>query len=222
MLFEIEHKKLAQIKQVATENNTTVFTLLLAVFKICLHKISNENDICVGIVLNGRSNAVVEPEVGMFVKTLPVRTIIDPARSFTDYLLSVETNIGNVEKHQDLPQQFDVAKIVDVLFVFQNPEFSIYDNINFEEFSLQYMQQTRIIPRNPLTFNFSQRVNKMIFEADFDAGVYTEETIVFVSSMFLDLIGLVILHHALPVEAYKMNANENKTGGEYITVDFEF
>ncbi|MEH2382478.1 MAG: amino acid adenylation domain-containing protein [Nostoc sp.] len=102
------------LKALSVQEGVTLFTLLLAAFKVLLHKYTNQNDIVVGTDIANRNRVETEGLIGFLINTLVLRTNLSGNLIFRELLRRIrEVTLGAYD-HQDLP--FD--KLVDVL----NPE----------------------------------------------------------------------------------------------------
>ena len=134
-----------KLGNLATENNSTLFNLLLAVFSILLGEYSKQSDIAVGTDIANRNFQETEKIVGLFVNQLVLRSKIDRNEIFSTLLKRVHENTLDAFEHRELP----FAKVVEavkpgrnlrqnplfqVLFVLQNtplPKIEIED-LSFE------------------------------------------------------------------------------------------
>ena len=67
----------------ASSNNITLQHLALASYYAFLFKLTNgENDLCIGMNIDGRYKEELKSMIGMFVNTIPLRCQLDPHWSF--------------------------------------------------------------------------------------------------------------------------------------------
>ena len=102
------HRKLTAL---AASHGATPFIALHACFALLLAKYSGTDDIVVGTPVAGRGDRSLDPIVGMFVNTLALRTVIDRAMTFHEYLEQVRSIDLDAFDNADVP--FDV--VVDAL-----------------------------------------------------------------------------------------------------------
>lgn len=98
---------------VAARLGSTPFMLLLATFKLLLHRYTGQVDLAVGTPVAGRGDPRSEALIGLFVNTLVLRTRPDPTLSFRQWLDRVRRVVADAFDHQDLP----FANVVDALGV---------------------------------------------------------------------------------------------------------
>jgi amino acid adenylation domain-containing protein/non-ribosomal peptide synthase protein (TIGR01720 family) len=94
---------LESVTELAHKENSTVFMLLLAVFKVLMFRYTNQADLTIGTPVAGRNQEELEPLIGFFVNTLVLRTTITGQPAFREFLHQVrETSLG-AYAHQNLP-----------------------------------------------------------------------------------------------------------------------
>lgn len=92
-----------RIKDVARENNGTIFTTLLAGFSALLSRYSGLDDIVVGTPTAGRHRPEFAPLIGFFVNTLLLRTDFSAKPTFRELLAQTRRVFLNAISHQDVP-----------------------------------------------------------------------------------------------------------------------
>ena len=100
-----------KLKKIAATKGVSMYMLVLSILKVFLHKYTGQRDITTGTVVAGRSHVDLEPLIGLFINTLPIRSDINPEETFNQYLLQIRKLFVQAFKHQEYP--FDL--IVDEL-----------------------------------------------------------------------------------------------------------
>ncbi|MGI8635091.1 MAG: amino acid adenylation domain-containing protein, partial [Segetibacter sp.] len=120
-----------QLQTLSQQQATTLFMTLLAAFKVLLSRYSGQEDICVGSPIAGRQQQEVEPLIGFFVNTLPLRSDLNPQSSFIELLQHVRSTTMDAYDHQEVPfgkvveavvgkRDLSTDPLVQVMFVLQN------------------------------------------------------------------------------------------------------
>ncbi|WP_343745931.1 non-ribosomal peptide synthase/polyketide synthase [Chitinophaga sp.] len=123
--FKIENILKEQLKQLAQQQDATLFMTLLAAFKVLLHRYSGQDDICVGSPVAGRIQQEVEGLIGFFVNTLALRSDLGNNPSFTTLLQQVkETTLGAYD-HQEVPFEKIVDAVVTSRDLSRTPLFQV-------------------------------------------------------------------------------------------------
>lgn len=96
---------------VARAHGVTTFMVLHAVLAALLARYGGRNDVTVGTVVSGRPDVRLESVVGMFVGTLALRTVVDPAEPFGEFLGRVRDIDLGAFAHADIPFDDVVARV---------------------------------------------------------------------------------------------------------------
>ncbi|WP_033290725.1 non-ribosomal peptide synthetase [Amycolatopsis jejuensis] len=91
------------VRSLAAQLHTTPFPVYLAAYSLALARWSREDDLVVGMPIANRLTRAVEPLIGFFANTLPVRTRIDERESFAELVRQVGTRVGEAFEHQQVP-----------------------------------------------------------------------------------------------------------------------
>jgi amino acid adenylation domain-containing protein len=101
--FTVSKEVTKSLKKYASEEGVTLFVLLQAVYQLFLHRYSGQDDIIIGIPVNGRNQPNFNKIVGYLVNMLPVRVNFKENKTFRQLLQEVRTTITEALKHQDYP-----------------------------------------------------------------------------------------------------------------------
>ena len=114
---------LAGLKQLAADQGTTLYMVLLAAWQVLLYRYSGQTDFVVGSPVDGRPAPETEALIGNFVNTVLLRADLTPERPFTAWLQDVRTRTLEVFSHEILP----LERLADALRARDNsaPQFQI-------------------------------------------------------------------------------------------------
>ena len=87
----------------AQKNQSTLFMVLLAVYKILLSRYSHQRDICIGTPVAGRTQLQTEPLIGFFVNTLVLRSQLSGNPRFNEFLKRVRHTALEAFAHEEIP-----------------------------------------------------------------------------------------------------------------------
>lgn len=121
----------ARLMARAREEGATFFMILLAAFKVLLHRYTGREDVLVGVPIANRQRVEVEDLVGFFVNTLVMRTSLAGQPTFREVLGRVKETAVQAYAHQDMPierlvemlqlrRDAGAAKLFDVTFALQD------------------------------------------------------------------------------------------------------
>lgn len=100
-----------RLKRLAADNHTTLYTLLLTVFKTLLYRYGGQRDIIVGSPTQGRPKRDFSDTVGYFVNPVSLRTYPTADRRFSEYLAEVDATVLAALDHQYYPFSLLVEKL---------------------------------------------------------------------------------------------------------------
>lgn len=100
-----------KLRALATAHSTTLFTVLLAAFKVTLQRYCGARVVRVGVPVANRHRAETEGLIGCFINTQVLQTDMDPALDSASLLDRVKATALGAQAHQDIP--FD--RVVEVL-----------------------------------------------------------------------------------------------------------
>jgi natural product biosynthesis luciferase-like monooxygenase protein len=124
-----------QLKALASRERVTLFMVLMAGFKVVLHRHTGATDIIVGSPLAGRDHAETENTVGFFINALPLRTDLGGDPTVQELLARVRATALATYDNREMPYE----KLVEELQPSRNLS---YDPICQVFFALQNMPST--------------------------------------------------------------------------------
>jgi len=102
-VFRISSELSRELRELARERGTTLFTVLLAGFKAFLHRETREDDVVVGSATAGRGKLETEGLIGFFINMLVLRTRVVGNPRFVDFLSRVHEVVVGALNHQHMP-----------------------------------------------------------------------------------------------------------------------
>ena len=231
--FELEEELTHRLNQLAIEEETTLFMVLLAGYQILLSKRSGQEEIVVGSPIAGRPHPDLENILGIFVNTLPFINRPEREKNFREYLREVKENALQVFENQDYPFErlindlelkWDLSRnpIYDVVFVLQNTgeyEFEL-DNAKLKLHSLDIG-----IAKFDLTLRALEMEGKLNFELEYRTALFTKETIEDLAQGYLNLLESMVEEPTIEIKEMKTFSTEEfeiVEGDEFEDLDFDF
>ncbi len=101
--FVIDKSLTQSLRSLAQQEKTTLFAVLLSVFKTLLYRYTGQLDLLVGTPVANRNRAEIEGLIGFFVNTLVLRTDFSGDPTFHELLRRVHKVVVDAQAHQDLP-----------------------------------------------------------------------------------------------------------------------
>lgn len=190
----------AKLQDKAREENATLFAVLLSIYNVLLHKLSNQTDIVVGTSVSGRSHAALENIAGIFINTLALRSYPGGEKTFNTLLKEVSEHSFEAFENQDFPFE----SLTDALGITGALRSDLLFNVMFEFFSLKesglsisdFQEEAYDFFTQGAKFDISLRITELdgTLEVNFDyrKSLFKRETIEKWVSYFQKLITIVI------------------------------
>ncbi|TCP55915.1 non-ribosomal peptide synthase protein (TIGR01720 family)/amino acid adenylation domain-containing protein [Tumebacillus sp. BK434] len=133
-----------QLKSLAKTSGATLFMVLMAAFHQLLARLGNERDVVIGTPVAGRSRMELQPLVGMFVNTLPVRTRSQESDTFLHLVQNVKATVLGAYEHQDYPYEKMIEDVQPERIPGRNPLFDVYFAMQNIDMGLGGTEETEI------------------------------------------------------------------------------
>jgi len=199
--ISIEGESFEGLKKLAEKNGTSVFTITLALFNILLHKYTGMNDLVIGTPVNGRDHNDLERQVGVYLNTLLLRTTIDEASCFSDFLVKVRENTWKDLAHQLYPYDLLTDELkqqpFNIGFTWTVRE-SVKESADLD-FEIEEMPTGFNMAKNDLWFFGAEFRDTLVVEIMYRTAVYKKETIDLLTERLNVLLAQVIESAATPI-----------------------
>ncbi len=113
------------LKTLSRQQGTTLYMTLVAAFQCLLSRYSSQEDLVLGTVASGRTQAESEPLIGFFVNTLVLRTDLSGNPTFSELLGRVREVVLQTHAHQEVPFDYLVKELQPERTPGQNPLFQV-------------------------------------------------------------------------------------------------
>jgi len=222
-----------QLRSFAAKNQTTLFITLLTLFKILLYRYTGQPDLVIGIPISGRNHPDLENQIGFYVNTLALRTLLPESGTFKQVLTEVTNTCLDAYEYGDYP--FD--KLVSALNLerdlLRNPLFDVmFSMLSKESKTVMEIpgikhQEYPLKPRTAqfdLTWSFFEDGNNLRLAIEYEPDLFRPETIARMSGHFLQIIQTVIenpniqlsqINLLTPEERDQLLIDWNNTQAEY-------
>ncbi|MBL6449330.1 amino acid adenylation domain-containing protein [Fulvivirga sp. 29W222] len=212
--FDIGSDHVRKLTGLANKHDSTLFTVLVGIVNVLLHKYTNQKDILIGTPVTGRDTPELENQVGYYGNTIVLRNHIAENTCFTEFLKSVRDVVLAGFEHQYYP--FDL--LVDELNVKrnlnQNPLFDVM---------LSYVDSSRYISsadkktsdtiesvdngvnKFDLTFSFIRDKNQSLgVIINYNKGLFKKEKMMRMAGHLRMLLQNIATNPDLPIERIGM------------------
>jgi amino acid adenylation domain-containing protein len=124
-LLEVPGAVVRSLRHLATQENATLFILLLGVFQVLLQRYSGQDDITVASPVAGRTQLDTEKLIGVFVNTLLFRSQVPGSASFRQFLARLRNTAMDAYSNQALPFDRLVEALQPARDLSRNPLFQV-------------------------------------------------------------------------------------------------
>ncbi|MCU0289010.1 MAG: condensation domain-containing protein, partial [Acidobacteria bacterium] len=193
--FFVAGEQTQLLLQLAGQEGTTLYMLLVAIFSILLSKIANQDDILIGTSVLGRNHADLQSITGMFVNILVLRNYPVGEKNFLDYLQEVKKNTLDAFENQEYPFEELVERVLPVRDRTRNPLFDVlfdYHELGANDMDPDFKQPDRDEAQKngtvyygikhraakfDITWSASLLRNRLNFSVEYRTSLFEKETI---------------------------------------------
>ncbi len=205
--LDLDKNLLALIKKVGITANCSLVTTLLAAFDIFLFKITEQNDIVVGLPTAGQSVSGKTQLVGHCVNLLPLRTQLNTQLSFIDYLKQRKSDLFDSYDHQQLsfghllqklPISRNPSRVPMVPIVF-NIDIGMDDGVSFHSLTYELSSNPRSYEIFEIFMNASGSETNLTFEWSYNTSIFKADTIKQMMASFENIMTTLISNPEKPL-----------------------
>lgn len=196
--FSLNKEISYNLKKLSWDTDTTLYMVMLSAFTILLSKYAAQEDVIVGMPIEGRLNPDVSDLIGMFVNTVAIRNHPQAEKPFIQFLQEVKINLLSAYENQEYPFEELVDKVNIKRDLGRNPLFDMV-------FILQNMDLSKIrlgdAKLSPCVFDSGTSKFDITLEA-FDRGDFIELTAEYCSDLFKEsTISRLLTHYNNLIES---------------------
>ncbi len=219
-VFSIDKELTGRLNQLSRQEGATLFMVLLAGFKILLHRYSGQEDICVGTPVANRGQQETEELIGFFVNTLALRSQVQGSSTFKDLLQEVKATTLEAYGHQDIPFEKVVEAVVKERDLSRSPLFQALlvlqntpDLPELEMGGLHLAEEPLPVNTSKFELTFTLTENKSGLECvvDYNTDLYKEDTMTRMISHYIKLLQSIVISSAEKISKIEMLPAEEKS-----------
>ncbi|WP_150267090.1 non-ribosomal peptide synthetase [Paenibacillus tepidiphilus] len=193
--FELDEELSSRLNQLSAQTNSSLFMILLAVYKTLLFRYSGQSDIVVGIPIAGRNAPEFRDTVGMFVNMLPVRSFIAGNMTFRQLLADLKAVLLEDYENQQFPFEMLADKLDLTSRKGHNPLFNTIFVLQSTEVALPELEDVHC-SRYPvksgstpfdIELNAVQENGKIHIRIEFDSSLFGIEFIRNMSEHYVNI-----------------------------------
>jgi len=221
--FEISGPVVSLVRDLARQENASLFTVMLAAFHVWLHRLTGQTDLLVGTPVANRERPEVQPLVGFFLNTVPIRARLSGAPAFRDVVRQMRETVLAAFDHGHLPFE----KMVEISrrhrVVGQQPLFeTMFVLVEETPPPLRLPAATghwAVVPthtaKNDLMLSVAAGDQVWECEFEYSTDLFTPERINYLAGQFGELLNLLAAQPATPVS--QLDCRGSRIEAETIT-----
>ena len=184
--FELEAEACAALNESSRRAGASLFMTLYAGFAVLLSRHGGQDDIVIGTPIANRHHRELEPLIGFFVNTLPLRISLAGRPSFTELLRRARKTTLDAYAHQDIPFELLVGELKIERNLGHNPLFQAMIALNNTPALPRRMGRVTVAPLDledgavakfDLTLFVTETGNTLKFELEYNTDLFAPDTI---------------------------------------------
>jgi amino acid adenylation domain-containing protein len=223
---------IVDLKQIGTKAGCSLVTTLMAAFETFLYRLTEQDNIVIGLPAAGQSVTANYYLVGHCVNLLPLRSNPEKGISFTDYLKKRKPAVFDAYEHQQLTfgsllkkLKFsrDPSRIPLVPVVF-NIDMGMDDKVDFHGLKHQLSSNPRAFENFELFLNVSGSNDAITLEWSYNTQLFKQSTIERMMHQFEELLANISVNPQVKLGNIQlMNKNSNdETSNQLKGKEFAF
>jgi amino acid adenylation domain-containing protein len=203
----------AKLREIAVNENTSLFMVLLSGFYLLLSFLGRQKDIVIGIPGAARFHEDLKNIIGLFVNTLILRNGVQPDEAFSDFLAGVRQNTLKVLEYQSYPMELICEELK-----IKYPDLNVFFNMvntgsggleelaDFQARHTETSQDTKF----PLTFYVTEFSNGIDITCNYFTGLFKPGTVERIMAIYLRILGNIAEDPSKPVGQYHKSAKKRR------------
>ena len=200
VIVEFDKNIRQDLETLEQETGATKFMIMLAAFNILLSKYTGQNDIVVGVPTFGRKHEDILSTIGMFVGTLPIRSIIPEEVRAIEYLNILKQKVIEAVNNQDYPFDELVSSLKVERDSGRNPLFDVMfalwegtdDAFTLEQTELMKIHENIQTEKFDLTAYVFENEEKSEIIFNYATSLFKKETIERLSTHYINILSAIV------------------------------
>ncbi|WP_188892371.1 non-ribosomal peptide synthetase, partial [Paenibacillus radicis (ex Gao et al. 2016)] len=199
LTFQTGQAVAENLRRLASESESSLYMVLLAIYQVLLAKYTGQEDIMVGTPVAGRSHADTHEMTGVFVNTLVMRGAPKGKKTFRQYLTEVKEQSLLAFEHQDYPfealveqlnMQRDLSRnpLFDTMFILQNADASEY---SVEGLAIRAEAVESLVSKFDFSMEAWDRQDTIAWRLEYSTALFERRSMERLSQHFLRLMEVI-------------------------------
>uniref|UniRef100_A0A486XMR9 Non-ribosomal peptide synthase n=1 Tax=Rheinheimera sp. BAL341 TaxID=1708203 RepID=A0A486XMR9_9GAMM len=195
--FKLSSSLTSRLQQIAKENQTTLFVVLLAGFSVLLSRYSNTKDLVIGTPVVNRDDSDLEQLIGLFVNTLALRVQLADSVNFQSLIKTVHTTVLDAFANKEAPfeqvveslqpeRNLSYSPIFQIMFILKNTSIDSLDltGLKMEHAELNEHSSTKY----DLTLSLVEDNQELHGEFEYNTDLFIPNTVQNMADNFTQLM----------------------------------
>lgn len=205
--FQLETKTSEQLLTLGASHGSTLFMTLMAAYATLLYRYSQSEDIVIGSPIANRTQQAIEPLIGFFANTLPLRIDLSGEPTFLTLLKRIKPVLLSAYEYQDLPfeklveelnpeRNLSYHPIFQVMFVLRNTD---PQELDLPGIQLKVRASQKTTSKFDLTLFVSETANGLVGKWQYSTDLWLPETIQRLNNNFKTLLTSIVSAPQQPI-----------------------
>ncbi|MBD2472683.1 non-ribosomal peptide synthetase [Nostoc sp. FACHB-145] len=184
---KIESRLLAKIAVIVEKNQSSISDFLLSSWQILLWRLTQQENIVIGIAADGRKYEELETVIGLLSKYVPISVNLSSNLLFREVLQIVRESVQASGEWQEYLTWENLTEFTDNIpfsFEFQTETAKYYA----EEFSFSIDNQFACTDRFKIKLSCYQKIDYLTAKFDYDVNLFSAEAIKLLAGYFQTLL----------------------------------
>ncbi|KAH8678409.1 non-ribosomal peptide synthetase [Xylariales sp. PMI_506] len=204
----IEGAIFKSLQSFAQDHHTSVFSVLLAAFRVTHYRLTGAQDATIGTPIANRNRPELEDIIGFFVNTQCMRIKIEDDETFRSLVGQVQATTSAAYENQDVPFEHIVSSLVtSSRDASRNPLvqliFALHSQENLGNIELEGLEgepvPSVVLTRFDVEFHLFQRSEKLRGSVQFSEDLFEPKTIQSMIEVFQEVLSRCLKQPDMPV-----------------------
>ena len=216
--FRLNARIVAGLRQLARDQATSLFTVLLASFQVWLARYSGQSDLIVGTPVANRSRPEVQSLIGYFLNTLPIRTRLQDNDHFLQVVRQVRQTLWSAFSHADLPFEQIVEHTVKERQIGRDPLYQVMFVLLEDQVGEMNLGEAHGFPieihngtsKSELTLSIQACGDEWSCCFEYSTDLFGRQTITTMADHFVQLLDSIVTSPLEPVQRLNLISQQER------------
>ncbi len=209
--FSIDKTLKNRLKEIAQQNEASLYMVLLATQAIVYHKYSAQTDMVIGTPIANRDRAELQEQIGYFICNVPLRLTFDATAPFDELLKSTKEVLLEADKHKNYPleylvedlqlkRDFSRSLLYDVGFTWHGKRHDYFDSLD-TQLTIEAMDAGYRFAQTDIWLFGIEKDEGIDFVVEYSTDLFDERWITTFIAHYENLLEEIVTKHQEPLTA---------------------